>query len=95
MLNYCGVDHRTLDFVVDRSVIKQGFAMPGVQLPILAPEELLTREPDFVLVLTWNFIDEIVEQQAEYVRRGGRFIVPVPEPHFVSASASPGAASDS
>ena len=95
MLNYCGVDHRTLDFVVDRSVIKQGFAMPGVQLPILAPEELLTREPDFVLVLTWNFIDEIVEQQADYVRRGGRFIVPVPEPHFVSASASPGAASDS
>ena len=95
MLNYCGVDHRTLDFVVDRSVTKQGFAMPGVQLPILAPEELLRRQPDFVLVLTWNFIDEIMEQQAEYRRRGGRFIVPVPEPHFVSASPTAGAASDS
>jgi len=83
MLNYCGVDHRILDFVVDRSVTKQGFSMPGVQLPILAPEELLRRQPDFVLVLTWNFIDEILEQQAEYRRRGGRFIVPVPEPKIV------------
>ena len=95
MLNYCRVDHRMLDFVVDRSVTKQGLAMPGVQLPILAPEELLRRQPDFVLVLTWNFIDEIIEQQPEYVRRGGRFIVPVPMPHFVSASPTAGAASDS
>jgi SAM-dependent methyltransferase len=83
MLNYCGIDHTMLDFVVDRSATKQGFAMPGVQLPILPPEELLHRQPDFVLVLTWNFIDEIMQQQAEYRRRGGRFIVPAPVPRIL------------
>jgi len=88
MLNYCGVDHTMLEFVVDRSDVKQGLAMPGVQLRILPPEELLRRQPDFVLLLAWNFLDEIVEQQAEYLRRGGRFIVPVPEPHFVAVPAA-------
>lgn len=84
LLNYCGVDHTVLDFVVDRSTTKQGFAMPGVQLPIFAPEELLQRQPDYVLLLAWNFVDEIARQQAEYLRRGGRFIVPVPKPHIFS-----------
>lgn len=97
LLNYCGIGRETIDFVVDRSKVKQGQAMPGVDLPIFATDELLRRRPDFVLMLAWNFMDEILEQQAEYLRRGGRFIVPVPQPHFVSAPAAAvaGAASDS
>ena len=83
LLNYCGVDHTMLDFVVDRSATKQGFAMPGVGLPIFTPDELLRRQPDYVLLLAWNFLDEILEQQAEYRRRGGQFIVPVPEPRII------------
>ena len=83
LLNYCGVDRTLIDFVVDRSTLKQGLAMPGVQLPILAPDELLHRQPDFVLLLAWNFADEVMEQQAEYRRHGGRFIVPVPEPKIL------------
>jgi hypothetical protein len=62
--------------------------MPGVQLLILALEELLRRQPDFVVLLAWNFVDEIVEQQDEYLRRGGRFIVPVPKPLCVSVPAA-------
>lgn len=61
----------------------------------LEPASRLVLQPDFVLVLSWSFIEEIMQQQAEYRRRGGRFIVPVPEPYFVSASATAGAASDS
>ena len=84
LLNYVGLDHSLLDFVVDRNVHKQGRWMPGVDLPILPPAALLERAPDYVLILSWNFKDEIIQQQAEYLGRGGKFIVPVPRPEVVA-----------
>jgi SAM-dependent methyltransferase len=79
LLNYFGIGRETLDFVVDRSPYKQGRFMPGVHIPILAPERLLEDMPDEVLLLTWNFADEILEQQKAYRQLGGRFIIPVPD----------------
>ena len=78
LLNHFGLDHDTIDFVVDRSVHKQGLVMPGVGIPILAAEELERRRPDYTLLLAWNFADEILEQQQSYRAAGGTFIVPVP-----------------
>ena len=83
LLNYFGIGRETLDFVADRSPYKQGRFMPGVRVPIVEPARLLAEQPDYVLLLTWNFADEILEQQAEYRRRGGRFIIPVPEVRVV------------
>ncbi|MBX6390274.1 MAG: class I SAM-dependent methyltransferase [Frankia sp.] len=80
LLNSTGIDHTLLDFVVDKNVHKQGRYMPGARLPIVPPEVLLERQPDYLLVLVWNLKDEIIAQQAEYAARGGRFIVPVPRP---------------
>jgi hypothetical protein len=79
LLNSIGVGRETLDFVVDRSPVKQGRFTPGTHLPICAPELLLERVPDFVLLLTWNLSEEILDQQSEYRRRGGRFIIPLPQ----------------
>lgn len=79
LLNYFGIGPKVLDFVVDRSSVKQGKYTPGNHLPILAPEALLERRPDAVLLLTWNFAEEIFRQQAEYLKLGGVFIVPIPE----------------
>ena len=83
LLNYCGIGREILDFVVDRSTAKQGLYTPGTHLPILPPEALLTKRPENVLLLTWNFADEILRQQAPYRKQGGRFIIPLPEPTII------------
>ncbi|AMV24298.1 hypothetical protein VT84_07870 [Gemmata sp. SH-PL17] len=80
LLNFCGIGPETLDFIVDRSTVKQGKFTPGTRLQIHAPEKLLEDMPDYTLLLTWNFADEILKQQTEYQNRGGRFILPVPLP---------------
>jgi SAM-dependent methyltransferase len=83
LLNYCGIGRETLSFIVDRSTYKQGKFSPGMQLPILPPEALMERHPDYTLLLTWNFAEEILIQQKDYRAAGGRFIVPVPKPTIV------------
>jgi hypothetical protein len=83
LLNYFGIDCRTIEFVADRSPHKQGRLMPGVGVPIVAPQFLLATRPDYVLLLTWNFAQEILAQQAEFRDGGGRFIIPIPDVRVV------------
>lgn len=78
LLNYMRIDSDMVGFVVDRNPYKQGRLMPGTRIPILDPDELLRRMPDYTLMLSWNFADEILKQQSEYLARGGRFIIPIP-----------------
>lgn len=83
LLNYAGIDDQLIDFVVDRNVHKQGLYMPGCHLPIRPTDALLEEQPDYLLLLAWNFADEIRRQQGDYHDRGGRFIVPVPTPEVL------------
>ncbi|MBG87617.1 MAG: methyltransferase [Verrucomicrobiales bacterium] len=79
LLNYYGLGADSLDFVADRSTHKQGKLTPGTHLPIQPPEALLQEQPDYALLLTWNFADEILAQQQAYRDKGGQFIIPLPE----------------
>lgn len=83
LLNYFGIGREMLEFVVDRSTVKQGRYTPGTHLPILAPSALLEHRPDYLLLLSWNFADEILAQQDAFRQQGGRFIIPIPECRIV------------
>lgn len=79
LLNYCGIRTDFLDYTVDRNPYKQGRFLPGTHIPIHPPERIFETRPDFVLILPWNFKDEIVSQMAGIREWGGKFVVPIPE----------------
>lgn len=83
LLNFFGIGREFLDYVVDRSTEKQGRYTPGTKLEILPPEYVLADRPNYLLLLSWNFLDEVLAQQATYRAAGGKFIVPVPNVRVV------------
>jgi hypothetical protein len=83
LLNYFGIGKETLEYVADRSTVKQGLFTPGTHLPIVPPEKLIEDKPDYALLLVWNFANEVLHQQSAYRETGGRFIIPLPDVHIV------------
>jgi hypothetical protein len=83
LLNYCGLGTRLIEYVVDKNPLKVGLYTPGMHIPVLPVATLLERQPDYVLILAWNFAEEIMLQQQAYYERGGRYIIPIPEPRVI------------
>jgi hypothetical protein len=83
LLNYCKIDTDFLHYTVDKNAMKVGRYTPGMHIPVLSVSTLLERQPEYLLILAWNFADEIMRQQREYRDRGGNFILPLPEPKVV------------
>jgi len=78
LLNYCGIDSSYLDYIVDVSPLRVGMLMPGVHIPIYLPERARNDPPDYFFLLAWNYYDSIREQEEELVKRGVKFILPLP-----------------
>jgi 2-polyprenyl-3-methyl-5-hydroxy-6-metoxy-1,4-benzoquinol methylase len=83
LLNYCGITTDLVEYTVDKSPYKQNLLTPGTHLPVYHPDKLAQDMPDYVLLLAWNFSDEILEQQKAYRDKGGKFILPIPEVRIV------------
>lgn len=79
LLNYAGVKPDLLPFVCDAAVAKQNKFMPGSHIPILAPAELASRRPDYLVILPWNIAAEVRQQNAALAQQGTRFVTAVPE----------------
>ena len=77
LLEFLEIGRELLRYIVDRGQLKQRLCTSGTRIPVVAPERLLADQPDCVLLFAWNFIDEIVAQQVEHLKRGGKFIIPV------------------
>jgi SAM-dependent methyltransferase len=82
-MSVAGIDRTLIDYLVDLNEFKQGRYMSGNHLPIVSPERLCVDRPDYLLILAWNFSEEIMRQQQAYQRGGGRFIVPAPQVRIV------------
>ena len=79
LLNYCGIRTDFLVYTVDRNPYKQGKFLPGTHIPIYHPDKIAETKPDYVLILPWNFKDEIMSQMSSIRDWGGQFVVPIPE----------------
>jgi hypothetical protein len=79
LLNYCGIRTDYIDYTVDRNPYKQGKYLPGTHIPIYDPQKITETRPDYVLILPWNFKDEIMGQMSGIREWGGKFVVPIPE----------------
>lgn len=80
LTNYCNIGTDLLPWVADKSPYKQGKLMPGMHMPVVGPEKVIEERPTHLLVLAWNFFDEIAKQQDAYRKAGGKFVLPVPSP---------------
>jgi hypothetical protein len=79
LMNYAGIKHDLIDFICDAAPSKQSKYMPGSHIPILTPEELARRRPDWVIILPWNITEEVMLQQKQVLSWGGKFVIAVPE----------------
>ena len=78
LLNYCGIDHRHLEVVADQNALKHGRYTPGTDIPIVTPDRAFAYRPESILLLAWNFREEILAQISGDYGWHGEVIVPLP-----------------
>ncbi|KKU82118.1 MAG: SAM-dependent methyltransferase [Parcubacteria group bacterium GW2011_GWA1_47_8] len=83
LLNYFHIGSDVLDYITDTTPLKQGTYTPGTHIPVVSPEKIITDTPDYILLLSWNYADAIMEKEKDLRRQGVKFIIPVPDVRIV------------
>ncbi|KKT82092.1 MAG: hypothetical protein A3B99_04350 [Candidatus Yanofskybacteria bacterium RIFCSPHIGHO2_02_FULL_44_12b] len=83
LLNYMEIGTDLLEYVVDDSPYKQGLYTPGMHIPVVSSQSLENNRPDYLFILAWNFAEQIMVKCSDFRNKGGRFILPVPEPKII------------
>jgi hypothetical protein len=79
LLNYCNIDSNSIKYIVDQTPTKQGFVSPGGHIPIVPMANLENDPPDYLLILAWNFVEEIMIKTSQFKNQGGKYIIPIPK----------------
>jgi len=83
LLQFCGIDKRFIEYIVDKSKMKQGKLSPGTHIKIYPPEHIYEDSVDVILLCAWNWADEIIKQEKRFKELGGKFLHPLPMPHYI------------
>ena len=83
LMQYCNIDNKLIDNVFDKSKLKQNCYTPGTQIKIKNPKFIKTNIAHYLLILSWNIKDEIIRQENNFKKKGGKFILPFPTPRII------------
>ena len=83
MIQYCGIDSRHIEYVIDDAPAKWGYYTPGAHFEIRSNESLRTARPDYLLIFAWGYFAEIADRCRDYLAGGGRLIVPLPDVRLI------------
>ena len=79
LIQYCNIDNKLLDYIIDDAPMKHGYYTPGSHLKIKSRDSLKEKLPDYILIFAWSFFSEIIEKNIDYLNKGVKFIIPLPE----------------
>ena len=81
LLNYCNIDYNILDYIIDTTPLKQGKFTPGTHIPIVSPDKIIDKgDGCLALLLAWNYENQILDKEHDFRSKGGKFLIPIPEP---------------
>jgi hypothetical protein len=84
LMHFCKMDNRLIDYVFDKSSLKQGKFTPGTNIKILNPKFISNQNIDYLIILSWNIQEEIIKQEKKFLKKGGKFIIPFPNPRIIN-----------
>lgn len=82
-LNFCNLNSSEIEYVIDASPERIGRFIPGVHIPIVPADILNTNPPDYLIIFAYNYLDEIQKKEGDFIAKGGKFIIPLPDPHII------------